>query len=389
MTEQRATIAAALAVACLAAGIWTGLAAASPIDINPNGDANADYVAISIGGDANAGYAGGGCDYTVPLPTQPPCLGILAVSADGEATSDFLAIGGAVLLGQVEACVADLAGGCLPDPGLEPEALVDGAQASANGELDLAQSIANGILDSAQAATESGQSIATNLVNFGQQQANGATDGAQAAASAAAADPAGTANGNVAEAQALVQELGDETMLLAEDVVADTPGQIEQSVADAQALAAAYQQALAAALDGAPAFVGAALANLQDVASETVAGLPDECVQADQDVVCHVVAVSGTGAATACQPELLCIAVSGTGPAEGYFAISGTGSASACDPGTDYVCTAISLAGPAQSDDYAISVLGDAHGNDVAVSGTGHASGAVAVSGCDLAGACL
>lgn len=115
-------------------------------------------------------------------------------------------------------------------------------------------------------------------------------------------------------------------------------------------------------------------------------------------------AASGADSARARCPTGICFAASAAGPAEaacsdpvtapcGAASLLGDARASCARP----VCTAVSgagdadacsAAGPWPCSGVAVAGLGDARGR-VAVSGTGHADGSyLAVSGCDLAGAC-
>lgn len=371
------------ALAALAAGglllVSLSIVTASPIGVNPMGDASGEYAALSLTGSATAGE---GCDYATPLPVQPPCQGLLAVSALGEANGGMVNLGGASVAREAQACAADPAR-CTPSA----DGTIDGAQRIVAGEVDLAQRLGDGAVDSAQRTlareADVWQGFARGAVDAAQAVGNHGVDRGQATAGEVAADPAGFAGAAVAEAQAAALRTSEAAA-----------ARVEATVAAAQDTARSAQEAAMRAVEVAPEAVRRTSEAVAGLVEDTVAGLPDECVQVEADAACdtaavsvlgdsraHTLAVSGMGSASACQPELACAAVSGTGAAQGYFAVSGLGSAQACEPGTDYVCTAVSVGGPAQGDDYAISVLGDATGGDIAVSVLGQAHGPVAIDG--------
>lgn len=375
------------ALAALVLGLGTTVLA-SPVGINPFGDAEGDYIAVSGTGTARAGTS---CDYDAPLPAQPPCTPLLAVSATGAAHGGLVSVGGADVLAAAGGCAADpsTCTPATPDAGALVDAgqaigngLVDGGQRLARRNGDLAQSLADGAADSAQRNADV-------FVDFGQSTAENVTR-----------DPAGYTGRAVAGARGFAEDVGEHGRAIVDGFVEAAPGHVETLGAFAQRTAAELQSRVLGTAESAPGTARAAIDAAVAEAEETVREVPDECVQVEADAACSDVAVSatgdssastlavsGTGSASACQPSLLCVAASGTGPAQGYFAASGAGAAQACEPGTDYLCTAASVAGPAQGDDYAVSVLGDANGGDVGVSGTGHASGTIAISGCDAASA--
>lgn len=391
LSRALAATAAAGLLVCL------GIATASPVGVNPMGDAAGEYAALSLTGSATAGE---GCDYASPLPVQPPCQGLLAVSLLGEAQGGTVNFGGAAVAREVEACAADPAR-CTPSA----DGTIDEAQRIAAGEVDFAQRLGDGVVDSAQrtatGGVDAGQGFARAVTDAAQATGNGGVDLGQATAGTVAADPAGFAGAAAAEAQETLLQTSED----AADRVEATVAHVEATAAEVQDYAAMLQRDLLVALENAPQRAQELAARGVEIATETadravaevqgtVDGLPDECVQVEADASCdtvavsvlgdssaHTLAASGMGSATACQPELLCFAVSGGGAAQGYFAVSALGPAQACDPGTDYVCTAVSIAGPAQGDDYALSVLGDATAGDVAVSVLGQATAPLAIDG--------
>lgn len=93
MERRRATprSLAALTAAALMATMASPGQAASPVAVNPTGNAVADYVAVSGTGGAAAGAT---CDYETPFPVFLPCFGVLALSGTGASEAGLVAVSG-------------------------------------------------------------------------------------------------------------------------------------------------------------------------------------------------------------------------------------------------------------------------------------------------------